>query len=381
MAIAVTGIGIVSALGASTDQTWQSLLKGQGAIAFRQPFPDLPPRPLAMMAKQPQLLETLLRGATRQALHDAGLSQPLPHCGVVIGSSRGHQVRWEQFLVHSSIQDWLGSLPHMGAIAVAHDIGSTGPVLAPMAACATGLWAIAQGADLIRTGQCDRVVVGAGEAAITPLTLTGFEQMRALATSGCYPFDVQREGLVLGEGAAVLVLESDRIARARSARIYGYVLGAGLTADANHISAPDNASHQGGLAAIRTCLSRSSLQPEEVDFIHAHGTGTRLNDAYEAALIQTLFPSTTWVTGTKGATGHTLGASGAIGAAFCLLALYHQVLPPCVGLQTPAFPLPLVKTARAAALSTALCFSFGFGGQNAIVAWGRNYSRDGKTSL
>ncbi|MEM6837250.1 MAG: beta-ketoacyl-ACP synthase [Cyanobacteria bacterium P01_C01_bin.120] len=371
MSVAVTGIGLVSALGDTAEHTWQRLLNGDSAIALRQPFPELPPRPLAMLGKHPCSLDELLLKTAAAAIQDAGLSSPLPDCGVVVGSSRGRQARWEQFLTQGSINDWNDSLPHMGAIAVARYLRSKGPVLSPMAACATGLWAIAQGTQLIRSRQCDHVLVGAGEAAITPLTLTGFEQMRAMSKTGCYPFDQRREGLALGEGAAMLVLESANSARARSARIYGHVLGMGLTVDANHISAPDSASHEGGLAAIRACLRHSDLASADVDFIHTHGTGTALNDAYEATLIQTVFPSDVWVTGTKGATGHTLGASGAIGAAVCLLALHHQTFPPCVGLREADFDLNLIRTAKPADLSTALCFSFGFGGQNAIAAFSR----------
>lgn len=374
MTVVVTGIGLVSALGSNAVENWRRLLNQESAIALRQPFPELPPRPLAMIGKHPSLLDDLLHQAVMAALDDARLSLPLPDCGVVIGSSRGHQAQWEQFLTCHKVEHWVESLPHMGAIAVAHKISSQGPTLAPMAACATGLWAIAQGASLIRSGQCDRVLVGAGEAAITPLTITGFEQMRAMAQTGCYPFDEHREGLVLGEGAAILVLESKALAVARSARIYGHVLGAGLTADANHISAPDTAHQQGGLAAIRHCLRHSGLTPQDISFIHTHGTSTALNDAYEAALIRELLPPAAWVIGTKGATGHTLGASGAIGAAVCLLALHHQILPPCTGLKTPAFDLNLVRQAHPTELSTALCFSFGFGGQNAVVALGRSSS-------
>jgi 3-oxoacyl-[acyl-carrier-protein] synthase II len=368
MAVVVTGIGLVSALSSNADQAWQRLLSGESAIALRQPFPELRPRPLAMLGKQPAKLDKLLIAATQATIQDAGLSGNLPDCGVVIGSSRGHQAQWEGFLTTGMIDNWADSLPHMGAITVARYVGSQGPVLSPMAACATGVWAIAQGTDLIRSGQCDRVLVGAGEAAITPLTLAGFEQMRAMATTGCYPFDQRREGLVLGEGAALLMLESEDVARDRSARIYARLLGAGLTADANHVSAPDATSHTGGLAAIRTCLERSQLTPDAVDLIHAHGTSTRLNDVYECALIQTIFPGSVWVTATKGATGHTLGASGAIGAVMCVMALQQQVVPPCVGLRDPAFNLRLTQTAERTPLTTALCFSFGFGGQNAVIA-------------
>ncbi|MEM1291826.1 MAG: beta-ketoacyl-ACP synthase [Cyanobacteria bacterium P01_H01_bin.162] len=371
MAVVVTGLGWVSALGQNAPETWQRLLRGDSAIALCQPFAALSPRPLAMMGKWPSDLNTLLLTAVTAAVSDAQLSLPLPDCGVVIGSSRGYQRDWEAALVDDHVAGWLAHLPHMGAITVARQLASHGPVLSPMAACATGLWAIAQGAELIRTGQCDQVLVGAGEAPITPLALTGFEQMKALAQTGCYPFDDHREGLVLGEGAAVLMLESAAAAQARGAKIYGRILGTGLTADANHISAPDAMSQQGGLSALNSCLQRSQLQPTDVSFVHAHGTSTRLNDAYEAALIQTVLPSATWVTGTKGATGHTLGASGAMGAAACLLALNQQMLPPCTGLRTAAFDLNLVKQATSASLDTALCMSFGFGGQNAMVAFSR----------
>lgn len=360
---------MVSALGQETHQIWQRLIAGESAIALRQPFPELAPVPMAMIGKAPALVDELLLQATAMAIQDAGLASPMPRCGVVIGSSRGHQAQWEQFMVTSQLSDWVSSLPHMGAIAVAHHIGSTGPVLAPMAACATGIWAIAQGCHLIRSGQCERVLVGSGEAAITPLTLTGFEQMRAMAHTGCYPFDQDREGLALGEGAAVLVLETEKAAKDRAARIYGQVLGLGLTADANHVTAPDTAQQQGGLAAIKACLQQSNLQPAQVSFVHAHGTGTPLNDAYEAALIQALLPTSALITSTKGALGHTLGASGALGAVICLLSLHHQCLPPCVGLRQSTFDLNLARQAISADLSTALCFSFGFGGQNAVVAF------------
>ncbi len=167
------------------------------------------------------------------------------------------------------------------------------------------------------------------------------------------------------------MLEAESVAQARSTRTYGRILGTGLTADANHISAPDVASPRGGLAAIKTCLARSRLRPDEVSVIHAHGTSTRLNDTYESALIQHSFPPAVWVTGSKGATGHTLGASGAMGAAVCLLALKEQKLPPCTGVRSPAFDLNFVRQARTANVSTALCLSFGFGGQNAVIALGR----------
>jgi 3-oxoacyl-[acyl-carrier-protein] synthase II len=277
------------------------------------------------------------------------------------------------------LESWLDTLPHHAAIAIARQVGSNGPVLAPMAACATGIWAIAQGFELIQTGQCQRVIVGAVEAPITPLTLAGFEKMGALAYTGSYPFDRHREGLVLGEGAAVLVLESAYLAKQRAAPVYGQVLGFGLTSDAYHVSAPDP-DRRSAITAVKQCLERSHLLPSDINYIHAHGTGTQLNDQHEAQLIQWLFGHRVPVSSTKGATGHTLGASGVLGAAFCLMALKHQLLPPCVGLKESDFELDLVTTARQGEVGSVLCFSFGFGGQNAVMALGNYQESHGERS-
>ena len=380
MEIVVTGIGFVSALG-SLERSWCRLLKGESGIKQHQPFLDLPSRPLALSGQATTSLEKLTELVVAEAIQDADLAMPIPDCAVVIGSSRGCQASWEHLAREfakdkesspppiADLEHWLDLLPHQAAIATARQIGSQGPVLAPMAACATGIWAIAQGYELIQTGQCQRVVAGAVEAPITPLTLAGFDKMGALARTGSYPFDRHREGLVLGEGAAVLVLESAKLAKERKASVYGQVLGFGLTCDAYHVSAPA-LGNKSALAAVKQCLERSHLSPTDINYIHAHGTGTQLNDQNEAQLIQRLFGQRVPVSSTKGATGHTLGASGALGAALCLMALKHQLLPPCVGLTESAFELDLVKTPRAAEIRQVLCFSFGFGGQNAVLALG-----------
>ncbi len=376
--VVVTGIGLVSTLG-GLESTWQKLLVGDSGIRVSQPFPELAPYPLALVGFHPATLEGLTEQIIQAALQDAGLSPPLPDCAVVIGSSRGNQARWEDWALHTSkltTQNsklktspfpWLATLPHAAAIATAQHIGTQAAVRSPMAACATGLWAIAQGYELVRSGEYDRVVAGAVEAPITRLTIAGFEQMGALARTGAYPFDRDREGLVLGEGGAVLVLESAELASRRSAPVYGRILGFGLTADGFHVSAPEPGSWA-AIGAVKQCLERSDLSPREIDFIHTHGTATQLNDRNEAQLIQTLFPHHPPISSTKGATGHTIGASGALGVAFCLLALQHQLLPPTAGLTHSEFDLNLVTMARSTMLQTALCFSFGFGGQNAAIA-------------
>ncbi|WP_449419298.1 beta-ketoacyl-ACP synthase [Phormidium nigroviride] len=402
--VVVTGIGLVSALG-TREFTWKEILSGNSGIRLHQLFPEIECRPLALIGKKPVELIKLTRQVLADAIIDAELFLPLPDCGLVIGSSRGNQAKLEQFAREGRTKkekgirkneeefsylgeeeegkelpitnyqlpitnyQFLDCLPHAGAIAAANFIGTRGPVLAPAAACATGIWAIAQAFELIQTGQCDRVIAGAVEAPITPLTLAGFNQMGALAQTGAYPFDSQREGFVLGEGAAVLVLESAELAKRRGAKIYGQVLGFGLTNDACYATAPDLGG-KSAIAAIEQCLSRSKLSVNDIDYIHAHGTATNLNDEHEAMLTEKLFPQGVAVSSTKGATGHTLGASGALGAALCLMSIKHQILPPCVGLRTSLFELDLVRAARRSKIGNTLCFSFGFGGQNAVIALG-----------
>lgn len=379
MNVVVTGVGLVSALG-DLNSTWKRLLASQSGIKIHQPFPELPPKPLALINRYPAHLETLTTQVVQAAIADAALSLPLPDCAIVVGSSRGNQSQWERFAqqLHSLSPrssplppfSWLDTLPHRAAIIAAQLIGTTAAVRSPMAACATGLWAIAQGFDLVHSGEFDRVMVGAVEAPITPLTVTGFDQMGALATTGAFPFDRDREGLVLGEGGAVLLLESEALAQRRHAKIYGRIAGCGFTADGHHVSAPapDN---QAAIAAVTQCLQRSRLHPEDIHFIHAHGTATQLNDQNEARLIQKLFPADVFVSSTKGATGHAIGASGALGAAFCVMALQQQQLPPTVGLTQPEFGLNFVRRSQFAPIQTGLCLSFGFAGQNAAIAFSR----------
>ncbi len=410
MDVVVTGIGLVSALG-TLKTSWKRLLSGESGIDRHQPFLELEARHLALIDTKPAGLITLTRQVLADALKDANLTLPLPDCGIAIGSSRGFQANLELLASEgssatSTVQDltdgrktevgrsrrevgrgkseegrefpitdskfsitdspFVNFLPHMGAIAAARAIGSTGPVLAPMAACATGLQSIARAVDLIRTGECQRAIAGAVEAPITPLTLAGFSRMGALANTGCYPFDENREGFVLGEGGALFVLESAELARRRGAKIYGRISGFGLTNDACHAAAPELGG-KSAIAAVNQCLKRSNLAAIDIDFIHAHGTATELNDRQEALLIEKLFHRGVAVSSTKGATGHTLGASGALGAAFCLMSIKYQMLPPCVGMKKPGFELDFVRCARSAIVRNAVCLSFGFGGQNAAI--------------
>jgi 3-oxoacyl-[acyl-carrier-protein] synthase II len=393
--VVVTGIGLVSALG-NRQSTWAKLLNGQSGIRLHQPFAELARRPIGLIASAPADLRTLTTQAVRAALQDAGLRPPLVDCAVVVGSSRGHQASWETLLqqragAHSAdclgptaaktqsqpeapigprLEHWLDTLLDGAARVAAQILQTQAIVLSPMNACATGIAAISRGCELIESGQADRAIVGAIEAPVTPLTLAGFTRLGALATTGAYPFDRQREGLVIGEGGAILVLETAALANARSAPIYGRIRGFGLTADGYHATAPDP-TNRGAVAAVQQCLRRSGLMPADIDYIHAHGTATALNDRQEAAVIRQLFGPDVPVSSTKGATGHTLGGSGALGVAFCLMALRSGHLPPCVGLRQSDFDLNLLRQAVQGDVQTALCFSFGFGGQNGVLAVSR----------
>lgn len=373
MGVVVTGIGLVSCLG-SLQTTWSDILHGRSGIKHRKIFLDLPVYPLGLIAAKPIQLSSLTQQILLHTLKDSGLALPLPECGVVIGSSRGCQANWEDLVSQrynsqDSELNWLETLPHQSAIATARYIKTMGPVLSPMAACSTGIWALFKAYELIKTGQCERVIVGAVEAPITPLTLAAFERMGALAKTGCYPFDKSREGLVLGEGGAMFVLEKAQSAIDRQAKIYGEVLGFGLTCDAHHISSPLT-KNGSAVRAIKQSLQNSNLEPEDIDYVHAHGTSTVLNDLHEAQLIKHIFPQNTAVSSTKGATGHTLGASGAINVALTLMSFKENYLLPCIGLSNSEFDLNLVSQARKKLIQNAMCFNFGFGGQNTVITLG-----------
>jgi 3-oxoacyl-[acyl-carrier-protein] synthase II len=366
--VVITGIGLRSCLG-NLKTTWEQLLQGKTGIKPQQPFTLFPPLPLGLIGTKPLSLNTLTAQIISDLLTDTHLIPPLPNCGVVIGSSRAHQGELEALLRGEKTNPWLEILPSQPAQQIARTLGSCAPVLAPMAACATGIWALYQAYALIQGGYCEQVVAGAVEAPITPLTLAGFQQLGAIASTGCYPFDVAREGLVLGEGGAFFLLESLPCAQQRQALIYAQIRGFGFSGDAHHLSAPEP-SNRSARKAVRDCLARACLYPEKIDYIHAHGTSTRLNDQREAALITELFPQGVGVSSTKGATGHTLGASGVFGVALSCLALQEQILPPCVGLKNPQFPLDLVREGRKQQVKNILGLCFGFGGQNGAVILG-----------
>ncbi|MFM7599667.1 MAG: beta-ketoacyl-ACP synthase [Pseudanabaena sp.] len=372
--VVVTGIGMMTAIADDREHTWQQLLEGKSGIKFDHQLQLPVARINSLSDTHSSRSQYLLEKATLEAIADANLETPLSNCGVVIGSSRSNQRELELLLDSPEKllieNQWWQSQPANLSAKVANLLQTQAPVLAPMAACATANWAIAQACELIRSGQCELAIAGATDAAITPLTIAGFQKINVLAKSGVYPFSQEREGFALGEGAAVLVLESLESAKQRGANIYGKILGWGITNDAYHATSP-NPDNRMAAIALKDCLRRSQITADQVGYINVHGTATQLNDAREAGLIQQFLPNIA-VSATKGATGHTLGATGMIEAAFCLLALRDYLLPPCVGVQTPAFDLRIIQqTERSLDLQYALNFSFGFGGQNAIVAFGQ----------
>lgn len=360
---------MVSAIGSSCPDTWHSLLVGKSGI--RQG--DILSAPIqlwqdAKCALQPDQarVDRLLEMAVLEAIHSAQLSpEHFIDTGIVIGSSRGYQREWEQILSTSpALETWQNLLQGNLAINIARSIQSRGYCSVLSTACASGNWAIAKGYELIVNGTADLVLVGAVDSAITPLTKAGFQRLGVLAKTGVFPFSQEREGLAIGEGAGAMILASTDF---QSRHNYGYILGWGITNDAFHITSA-SPSLDAAETAIAQCLTQAGLFPSSIDYINAHGTATLNNDQREARLIAKMFPHSPIVSSTKGATGHCLGATGLMEAIFCLLALKHQQVPPCTGLQTPAFDLNLPPTSFAHPMQRALNFSFGFGGQNTVVA-------------
>ena len=262
---------------------------------------------------------------------------------------------------------------------VSMQFGLKGPSLTHVSACASSSHAIGEGGDIIRRGQADVMVVGGSEAAVVPVVLSAFASMKTLTTrrnddpaSASRPFDKDRDGFVLSEGAAVVVLEELGHARARGARSYGELVGYGATADAYHITAP-SPEGEGNARAMRMALAEAGLRPEQIDYINAHGTSTQPNDREETAAIKQVFgehAARLLVSSTKSMTGHLLGAAGALEAIVCLLAIRDGCIPPTINYTTPDVGLDLdyvPNTARARSITTALSNSMGFGGHNASL--------------
>src|SRR5579884_2694293 len=270
-------------------------------------------------------------------------------------------------------------IPNLGAGWVSIMLGTRGPLGAQCTACAASNMAIGDGLDSIRLGRADVMLCGGTEAAVNEVGIAGFAAMRALSlrneapARASRPFDAERDGFVMGEAGAVLVLEELEHAKARGAKIYAEVVGYGLSSDANHITEPDPT---GPVRAFRMALDDAGVAPDEIDYINAHATSTPIGDASETKMLKLALGEEnarkTPVSGTKGATGHCLGAAGAIEATFTVLAVQNDLLPPTINYEVddPECDLDYVPNeARAATVNTAVSNSFGFGGHNACVVF------------
>ncbi|MCH7522885.1 MAG: beta-ketoacyl-ACP synthase II, partial [Chloroflexi bacterium] len=270
--------------------------------------------------------------------------------------------------------------PNMASAQVAMQLGTHGPTITSVAACAAGIFAFVEAKRLIDLGEAEVVVTGGAEANIIAVALAAMGNMRALSTrndepeKACRPFDLDRDGFVYGEGAAATVVESLEHAQRRGARIYAELAGGAVTSDAYHVTAPEPSGY-GAALAITRALKRSGIEPDEVDLIVAHGTGTSLNDAAETAAIKKALGEHAYrvaITAPKSMVGHQLGAAGAVSAITAVLAIHEGVVPPTINLETPDPECDLdyvPQTARRMPVRTALANGFGFGGQNGVIAF------------
>lgn len=398
-AIAVTGLGLVTAAGIGVDASWNEVCRGVSTAAKDPRLAGLPvdisctvpdfaparhvgPRSALMHDRFVQLAVV----AAREAVADSGLDPETwdgTRVGVVMGCGVGGVTTMEtqhgRLLAKGpgavSALTVPMLVPNMVAGNLAMDLRATGPNLVTATACASGATAIGTAAQLLREGACDIVVTGGSEAAVSPTLVTGFAQMGALSrrtaepAAASRPFDRDRDGFVIGEGSGVLVLEREADARARGAGVRARLAGYGASADGHHLTAPDPEG-TAVLRAVRAAMEQAGVVSGEITHVNAHGTSTPLNDAVEARMLRGLLGVGAAVTSTKGALGHTLGAAGAIEAVMTVLAIERSMIPPTANLvqQDPAHELDLVTAApREEKVEVAMSNSFGFGGQNAVL--------------
>lgn len=394
--VLVTGLGAMTPLGGTAPESWQGLLDGRSGVRTlhdeQGSWPEELPVSIAgsVSADPVEILgrvharkldrgEQLAVAAAREAFQDAGSPPVEPErLAVVVGtgiggvlSTLGQNEVYEQSGMRKLSSYAVPMLmPNGPAAWVSIDLGARAGARSPVSACASGAESIALALDLIRLGRADVVVAGGTEASLHPLMVAAFGQMKALSrqegdpAAVSRPFDADRSGFVIAEGAAVLVLERAEFARARGARVYGAVAGAAVTSSARHISASDT---EGQVLAIQGALRDAELSPSDIGHVHAHATSTPGGDLAEADAVAKALGEHPVVTATKSMTGHMLGASGAFGAMSALLSLRHGVVPATRNLDTldPGIHLDVVNgTNREGSWDAALANSFGFGGHN-----------------
>ena len=372
----ITGCGVVSPLGEGVPAFWEGLLSGRSAIRPFANFPaaDLTPANGAEVSTPTTDMDRAgdfaLRAAT-QALTDAGLSGPLPaRSGIALGTTLGGMLLFEAWDAGHLDGPPLRAVPYYAPAArLARALGCRGPVATPQLACASGTWAIALAASWVRAGRAEVVLAG-GTDLLCRFVVSGFNALKATAPEA-RPFDRDRRGLVLGEGAAIVVVESEAHAARRGARLRARIAGIGAAGDAVHMTAPDREG-RGAARAISAALVDAGLAPGDVGFVSAHGTGTPYNDAMEAVAIGGVFgPRGVPVNSIKGAIGHTLGAAGAFETVLCIRVMESSMVPPTAGLERvdPACAaLDLVHgSARPTSARVSVSTSSGFAGANAAL--------------
>ncbi|MEQ1504790.1 MAG: beta-ketoacyl-[acyl-carrier-protein] synthase family protein [Myxococcota bacterium] len=377
--VVVTGVGAVCALGDDADTVFRAVCRGETGIRSPVDVPGDPAVrswPVARVgwAGRPTGTALALR-VVAEALAEAGLTDS-EGLAVVGASTAGDMVLGEvafgQHVRREPIDapaDYLWTqLCHRPTREVADAIGATGPVTTASTACTSGATAIGIAADWVRSGRVRRAIAF-GTDALCGTTTAGFASLGLHSRVGCRPFDDARDGMCLGEGAAALVLEREDDAVARGARPLARLLGYGVAQDAHHLSTPEP-SGAGAIRAMRAALAAAGVDPADLGYVNAHGTGTLLNDAMEGVALGQVAPNAP-VSSTKGATGHTLGAAGALEAALVIRALRDGLLPPNVGLGRSGIPLELVRVARPARIDLAMSVNFAFGGHNTALIFGR----------
>ncbi|MGD9948442.1 MAG: beta-ketoacyl-ACP synthase II [Desulfobulbus sp.] len=406
--VVVTGIGLVTPLGIGTQETWNALINGQSGIGPITRFDasdqasqiaaevkDFNPE-LWFEKKQAKNLDAFVQyavAAAEMAWKNSGLSiteKNVDRVGVITGCGMGGLPTIEEY--HTVLQKKGPRkitpffiprvIPNMPSGHISMRIGCKGPNLSQTTACAAGTHAVGEAYRHIVYGDCDVAITGGTESVICPLAVGGFSAMKALSTrnddptSASRPFDRDRDGFVISEGAGMMVLEELESAKQRGATIYAEIIGYGQSSDAYHIAAPPE-NGEGAARCMTAALRDAGLNPDDMDYINAHGTSTPMNDKCETQAIKSVFGEHAYklmISSTKSMTGHMLGAAGGIEAAFTVLTLHNGIIPPTANLHNPDPNCDLdyvPLTAREAKLQIAMSNSFGFGGTNGVVIFRR----------
>jgi 3-oxoacyl-[acyl-carrier-protein] synthase II len=406
--VVITGIGLVSSLGIGTEANWASLLVGTSGVDRVTKF-DVTGYAAQIAAevrgfdpldyvekKDVKKMDVFIQyaiAASQFAMDDSKLAiteSNAPDVGVFIGSGIGGFQTIER--EHSALLNGgprkispffiPSAIINLASGQVSIRFGAKGPNLATCTACSASAHAIGESYEIIRRGDAEAMIAGGSEAAITPMSLGGFAALRALSTnndnprSASRPFDRDRDGFIIGEGAGTLILEDLEFARRRNAHIYAEVVGYGSSSDAYHITAPSE-DGDGAVRAMKMAIRKAGIQPEQIEYINAHGTSTPYNDRLETMAIKKCFGDHAYkmaISSTKSMTGHLLGGAGGLEAGISALAVYHQVAPPTINLQNPDPDCDLdyvPHTGRKMPITYALSNSFGFGGTNATLLFKR----------